>query len=132
MVETQEGFLLSRSPQSTLAGSWTGRSTIGSSNGSPNGPSLVSSPPTTPLGGENDAWDLIFQDVGHVDRLKMTAGDGSRAKNGLLPSLCPAKNTISGVHISAVSHFFHSFFPHVVFLSLIVSTKNFYFSSINL
>ncbi|XP_019192214.1 PREDICTED: uncharacterized protein LOC109186611 isoform X2 [Ipomoea nil] len=100
----EKGFVLSRSPQSTLAhvGSCTGRSS-GSSNGSPNGPSLVSSPPTTPLGAENDAWDLFFQDVGHVNRLKMTAGDGSTAKNRCLPDLPPAKlvnNTVSGVRIS--------------------------------
>nr|GLL20899.1 uncharacterized protein LOC109186611 isoform X2 [Ipomoea trifida] len=101
----EKGFVLSRSPQSTLAqvGSWTGRSS-GSSNGSPNGPSLVSSPPTTPLGAENDAWDLLFQDVGNIDRLKMTAGNGSTtAKNRSLPDLPPANlinNSVSGVHIS--------------------------------
>ncbi|KAL3521153.1 hypothetical protein ACH5RR_019302 [Cinchona calisaya] len=71
----EKAGVLSGSPQSTLTqvGSWSGRSTM-SSNGSPNGPSQVSSPPTTPLGVVNDALDLIFQAAGQVARLKMNGG----------------------------------------------------------
>lgn len=73
----EKGMVLSSSPQSTLTqvGSWSGRSTV-SSSGSPNGPSQVCSPPTTPLGSKNDAWDLIYQAAGQVARLKVNAGDG--------------------------------------------------------
>ncbi|XVE99680.1 hypothetical protein REPUB_Repub03eG0221100 [Reevesia pubescens] len=60
---------LASSPQSTLSGlgSWSA-----SSNGSPNGPSQVPSPPTTPFGAQNDTWDLIFAAAGQVARLKMS------------------------------------------------------------
>lgn len=70
-------MVLSGSPQSTLSGigSWSGRSTI-SSNGSPNGPSQVPSPPTTPFGANNDTWDLISAAAGQVARLKMS-GEGT-------------------------------------------------------
>ncbi|KAA8534148.1 hypothetical protein F0562_031659 [Nyssa sinensis] len=74
--------VLSGSPQSTLSvvGSWSGRSAV-SSNGSPNGPSQVSSPPTTPLSPKNDAWDLIYAAAGEVSRLKM---NGVGPPNGRL------------------------------------------------
>ncbi|XVE69316.1 hypothetical protein DITRI_Ditri09bG0142500 [Diplodiscus trichospermus] len=60
---------LSSSPQSTLSGlgSWSA-----SGNGSPNGPSQVPSPPTTPFGAQNDTWDLIYAAAGQVARLKMS------------------------------------------------------------
>ncbi|XP_022743117.1 uncharacterized protein LOC111294178 [Durio zibethinus] len=60
--------VLASSPQSTLSGlgSWSA-----SSNGSPNGPSQVPSPPTTPFGAQNDTWDLIYAAAGQVARLKM-------------------------------------------------------------
>ncbi|XP_057981760.1 uncharacterized protein LOC131167042 [Malania oleifera] len=63
----EKTWILSGSPQSTLSGlgSWSGCS------GSPNGPSQVSSPPTTPLGINNDAWDVIYAAAGQVARLKM-------------------------------------------------------------
>ncbi|CDP19646.1 unnamed protein product [Coffea canephora] len=82
----EKAWALSGSPQSTLTqvGSWSGRSTM-SSNGSPNGPSQVSSPPTTPLGVNDDAWDLIYQAAGQVERLKMNgSGDGPTRNPGLL------------------------------------------------
>ncbi|CAK9135685.1 unnamed protein product [Ilex paraguariensis] len=74
----EKSWVLSGSPQSTLSGlgCW-------SSNGSPDGPSKGSSPPTTPLGANNDAWDLIFQAAGQVSRLKMNS-DGSTKGRGLL------------------------------------------------
>ncbi|KAG8501442.1 hypothetical protein CXB51_003782 [Gossypium anomalum] len=60
---------LASSPQSTLSGflSWSA-----SSNGSPNGPSQVPSPPTTPFGAQNDSWDLIYAAAGQVARRKMS------------------------------------------------------------
>ena len=64
---------MSGSPQSTLSGigSW-------SSNGSPAAPSSqVPSPPTTPFGGQNDTWDLIYAAAGQVARLKMNSVDGA-------------------------------------------------------
>lgn len=56
---------LARSPQSTLSavGSW--------SRGSSKGPSQVSSPPTTPLTENTDAWDLLYAAAGEVVRLEM-------------------------------------------------------------
>ncbi|KAJ8535451.1 hypothetical protein K7X08_023171 [Anisodus acutangulus] len=61
------------SPQSTLAqiGSWSG-----SSNGSP-------SPPTTPLGAQNDAWNLIYEAAGQVAKLKMHGGFGLTKNQGI-------------------------------------------------
>lgn len=65
----QRSWAVAGSPESTLSGigSWSV-----SSNGSPNGSSLVSSPPTTPFGGQNDTWDLISAAAGQVARLKMS------------------------------------------------------------
>lgn len=82
-------MVLSRSPQSTLSGigNWCARSTI-SSDGSPNGPSQVPSPPTTPFGVNNDTWDLIYEAAGQVAKLKMNGEEtkfGNRGK-GLLGS----------------------------------------------
>ncbi|XWS74889.1 hypothetical protein CRYUN_Cryun01aG0037100 [Craigia yunnanensis] len=60
---------LASSPQSILSGlgSWSA-----SGNGSPNGPSQVPSPPTTPFGAQNDTWDLIYAAAGQVARLKIS------------------------------------------------------------
>nr|DAD28352.1 TPA_asm: hypothetical protein HUJ06_029820 [Nelumbo nucifera] len=71
-TESDEEDYLAGSPQSTLCtvGSWSGRSG-GSSRGSPNGPSQVSSPPSTPLNGKDDAWDLLNAAAGQVVRMKM-------------------------------------------------------------
>ncbi|KAJ4719924.1 TIP41-like protein [Melia azedarach] len=65
----ERSWAVAGSPESTLSGigSWSV-----SSNGSPNGSSLVSSPPTTPFGGQNDTWDLISAAAGQVARLKMS------------------------------------------------------------
>ncbi|XP_004307591.1 PREDICTED: uncharacterized protein LOC101311909 [Fragaria vesca subsp. vesca] len=71
--EKQPEWVMSGSPQSTLSGigSW-------SSNGSPAAPSSqVPSPPTTPFGGQNDTWDLIYAAAGQVARLKMNSVDGA-------------------------------------------------------
>ncbi|KAK6145422.1 hypothetical protein DH2020_022242 [Rehmannia glutinosa] len=78
--------VMSTSPQSTLAHVWSssGRSAGWSSNGSPNG---VTSPPTTPFGGENDSvGDLIYRAAGQVAKLKLDSGDvpGPTKRNGLL------------------------------------------------
>ncbi|XWS56652.1 hypothetical protein CRYUN_Cryun09bG0104100 [Craigia yunnanensis] len=60
--------VLASSPQSTLSGlgSWSA-----SSNGSPDGPSQVPSPPTL-FCAQNDYWDLIYAAAGQVARLKMS------------------------------------------------------------
>ncbi|XP_061998451.1 uncharacterized protein LOC133715809 [Rosa rugosa] len=71
--EKQPEWVMSGSPQSTLSGigSW-------SCNGSPAGPSSqVPSPPTTPFGGQNDTWDLIYAAAGQVARLKMNSVEGA-------------------------------------------------------
>ncbi|XP_077216613.1 uncharacterized protein LOC143851155 isoform X2 [Tasmannia lanceolata] len=57
--------VLAGSPQSTLCTS------LGSSRGSSNGPSLVSSPPTTPLEEKNDAWELLYAAAGQVVKMEM-------------------------------------------------------------
>lgn len=107
--------MLSGSPQSTLVqvGSWSGRSTI-SSNGSPNGPSQVSSPPTTPLGVNNDPWDLIYQAAGQVARLKINGGDGDgRTRNPGL--LVPPRSFTTPLRNSSPSALYH---PQVSIISL--------------
>ncbi|XP_044480172.1 uncharacterized protein LOC123206943 [Mangifera indica] len=68
-----ESWVMAGSPESSLSGigSWSV-----SSGGSPNGSSsLVSSPPTTPFGDENNTWDLISAAAGQVARLKMSNED---------------------------------------------------------
>ncbi|XP_010256748.1 PREDICTED: uncharacterized protein LOC104597057 isoform X2 [Nelumbo nucifera] len=71
-TDNHKTWAMAGSPQSTLCavGSWSGRSG-GSSRGSPNGPSQVSSPPSTPLNGKEDAWDLLSAAAGQVVRMKM-------------------------------------------------------------
>ncbi|XP_042518344.1 uncharacterized protein LOC122092090 isoform X2 [Macadamia integrifolia] len=71
-TENSKARGLSGSPQSALCGveSWSAYS-AGSSRGSPNGPSQASSPPSTPMNGKNDAWDLLFAAAGQVVRMKM-------------------------------------------------------------
>ncbi|KAL6980620.1 hypothetical protein U1Q18_022260 [Sarracenia purpurea var. burkii] len=80
----EKSWALASSPESTLSavGSWSGQSAV-SSAGSPDGPSQVPSPTTTPLGGQNDAWDLIFAAAGQVAMLKMNA-EGPPRGRGLL------------------------------------------------
>lgn len=65
---TNNSKIMGTSPQSTLsdAGAWSA-----SSRGSPNGPSQVSSPPSTPLDqSKDDAWDLLYAAAGQVGRMK--------------------------------------------------------------
>ncbi|KAL5567643.1 hypothetical protein UlMin_024218 [Ulmus minor] len=78
-------FVLSGSPQSTLTG-------IGSWSGSPNGPSQVTSPPTTPFGAKNDTWDLIYAAAGEVARLKMSGEEPKLGQQGR-GLLGPARST---------------------------------------
>ncbi|GLT93021.1 hypothetical protein SLE2022_108280 [Rubroshorea leprosula] len=75
----KNGFMAS-SPQSTLSGigSWSV-----SGNRSPNSSSQVPSPPMTPFGAQNDAWDLIYAAAGQVARLKMN-GEAPKCNNGAL------------------------------------------------
>lgn len=60
--------VMATSPQSTLcdSGIWSA-----SNEGSPKGPSQVSSPPSTPLEhGKDDAWDILYAAAGQVGRMK--------------------------------------------------------------
>lgn len=113
LLETMKSWLLSGSPQSTLArvGSWSGMS-AGSSNGarSPNGPSQISSP-TTPLAVKSDAWDLILQAAGQVARLKMRAGDELPGTRTFAP--LPPVNPHAAVQNVRVSHFPELLLPPV-------------------
>ncbi|KAF8395193.1 hypothetical protein HHK36_019135 [Tetracentron sinense] len=70
--ENPKTWVSAGSPQSTLSavGSWSGCST-GSSRESPNGPSQVSSPLSTPMNGKEDPWDLLYAAAGQVVRMKM-------------------------------------------------------------
>eukprot|EP01018_Ginkgo_biloba_P034395 Gb_34578 [translate_table: standard] len=73
--DSNKSTILARSPQSTLSavGSWSACSLgSGNSTGSSKGPSQVSSPPTTPLTEQSDAWDLLYAAAGEVVRLKMS------------------------------------------------------------
>ncbi|KAK5795531.1 hypothetical protein PVK06_036799 [Gossypium arboreum] len=70
MDKNEKNGALASSPRSTLSG--LGGCWSSSSNGSPNGPSQVPSPPTTPFGPQNDTWDLIYAAAGQVARLKMS------------------------------------------------------------
>ncbi|XP_009758884.1 uncharacterized protein [Nicotiana sylvestris] len=97
--QIEKNWVHSGSPQSTLAqiGSWSVRSS-GSSDGSPNGLSQVSSPPTSPLGAQNDAWNLIYQAAGQVARMKMH-GWFRPTRNQGLPG--PPRSVHHPVHTSA-------------------------------
>ncbi|KAI3988767.1 hypothetical protein MKX01_016338 [Papaver californicum] len=81
--EKPKTWFLSGSPQSTLSevGScWSGGSG-GSSRGSPtNGPSQVSSPPTTPINEKDDAWELLYAAAGQVARMKVN-DEGTKQQN---------------------------------------------------
>ncbi|KAH0465096.1 hypothetical protein IEQ34_005199 [Dendrobium chrysotoxum] len=60
--------IMATSPQSTLcdSGIWSA-----SNEGSPNGPSQVSSPPSTPLEQrKDDAWEILYAAAGQVGRMK--------------------------------------------------------------
>ncbi|GKU92037.1 hypothetical protein SLEP1_g5818 [Rubroshorea leprosula] len=100
--KTEKSGVMASSPQSTLSGigSWSV-----SSNGSPNGPSQAPSPPTTPFGAQNDAWDLIYEAAGQVARLKMSGEAPKCNHNGHYGRALPrtqnqslTKNPISGLY----------------------------------
>ncbi|GLT89115.1 hypothetical protein SLE2022_071130 [Rubroshorea leprosula] len=100
--KTEKSGVMASSPQSTLSGigSWSV-----SSNGSPNGPSQAPSPPTTPFGAQNDAWDLIYEAAGQVARLKVSGEAPKCNHNGHHGRALPrtqnqslAKNPISGLY----------------------------------
>lgn len=81
--------IMGTSPQSTLsdAGAWSA-----SSRGSPNGPSQVSSPPSTPLDQNiDDAWDLLYAAAGQVGKLKQNE-QSSHGRGLLIPPKKPLAN----------------------------------------
>ncbi|KAL5709368.1 hypothetical protein ACHQM5_020067 [Ranunculus cassubicifolius] len=71
-TENPKTRVMAGSPQSPLCGigSWSGKSSS-SSRGSPNGPSQVSSPPSTPLNVKDDAWDLLYAAAGQVKKMQL-------------------------------------------------------------
>ncbi|XP_068636112.1 uncharacterized protein [Aristolochia californica] len=84
--------VMAGSPQSTLCAvdCWNSSSQDSSQN-SPNGPSQVSSPPSTPLNHKEDAWDLLYAAAGQVVRMKMNdEGPGTRGRGLLGPPKKPA------------------------------------------
>ncbi|KAF9597935.1 hypothetical protein IFM89_022753 [Coptis chinensis] len=93
--ENPKTRVMAGSPESTLCGlgSWAG-----SSRGSPNGPSMVSSPPSTPLNGGEDAWDLLYAAAGEVVRMRLNE-EGSKFGRGLLavPQNPTPKNSTANV-----------------------------------
>lgn len=81
--------IMAGSPQSTLSPwSYSGR-------GSPNGPSLVSSPPSSPLEQQKeDPWDMLYEAAGQV--LRMRLHEQSAQSRGLLgPPRMPSSQPIS-------------------------------------
>ncbi|KAK8491078.1 hypothetical protein V6N13_122019 [Hibiscus sabdariffa] len=76
LEKNEKNGALASSPRSTLSelGYWSS-----SSNNSPNGPSQVPSPPTTPFSAQNDTWNLIYAAAGQVARLKMSNFSHGRA-----------------------------------------------------
>ncbi|KAK3230992.1 hypothetical protein Dsin_002873 [Dipteronia sinensis] len=105
----EKSWVMSGSPESTLSGigSWSM-----SSSDSPNGSSLVSSPPATPFSCQNDTWDLISAAAGQVARLKMSNEALNKHNNinthgrGLI---APPKTTNS-VHV-IINPNFGGFYP---------------------
>lgn len=79
--ENRKGWSLAGSPQSTLCSALGGCDcNQGSSRGSPNGPSRVSSPPEASR--TDGAWDLLYAAAGEVARIRMAeSGTGFRSKN---------------------------------------------------
>ncbi|XP_008801364.1 uncharacterized protein LOC103715497 isoform X2 [Phoenix dactylifera] len=93
------------SPQSTLS-PW-----LASGRGSPSGPSLVSSPPSSPLEERtDDPWDMLYEAAGQVMRLRLN--EQSVYGRGLLgpprmpsPPICaPSKNTNPSVNANPGYH----------------------------
>ncbi|GAB4831858.1 hypothetical protein Ancab_005874 [Ancistrocladus abbreviatus] len=104
----EKPWVLGTSPQSTLTGfgNWCNRS----GNGSPNGPSQVPSPPTTPSEvTERDPWELIYAAAGQVARMKLNAQQAqiNHQARGLLgaptpinPSPVPKNPNINALYSS--------------------------------
>ncbi|PSS32647.1 3-phosphoshikimate 1-carboxyvinyltransferase [Actinidia chinensis var. chinensis] len=71
--ETRKTYAMASSPQSTLCSAIGGYGyKEGSSRGSPNCPSLVSSPPASEAVSRSDAaWDLLYAAAGEVARMRM-------------------------------------------------------------
>lgn len=90
VYENQKAWAMSGSPQSTLTsfmGGYNGYKE-GSSRGSPNGPSLSTSPPqAAPLNRSDASWNLLYAAAGEVARMRMTAANegfgGYYQKDGL-------------------------------------------------
>ncbi|KAK3226265.1 hypothetical protein Dsin_006127 [Dipteronia sinensis] len=108
-----KGFFLSGSPQSTLCSIGSGCGCKqGSSRGSPNCQSLVSSPPGT--------WDLLYAAAGEVARMRMcedSYGGHRYSRGGLLgggPPGPPRKQ--SPVSVPVKNHH-QNFIDHVGFFS---------------
>ncbi|XP_031484627.1 uncharacterized protein LOC116253819 [Nymphaea colorata] len=76
----QKVAVMAGSPQSTLCRSLDSSGSQGGSNG----PSQVSSPPSTPLNQEDDAWDLLSAAAGQVVRMKMNEEGEKYQGRGLL------------------------------------------------
>lgn len=92
----EKSGVMASSPQSTLSGigSWSV-----SSNGSPNGPSQVSSPPMTPFSAQNDAsWDLISAAAGQVARLKISSEAPKCSNDALYGRAFSNNNPTSGLY----------------------------------
>ncbi|KAK9683374.1 hypothetical protein RND81_10G135600 [Saponaria officinalis] len=93
---SERPWVFSTSPQSTLSGfggGWSNTNRSGfSSNGSPNGPSRVPSPPLTPELQNDAAWDLLYEAAGQVARLKMNAIAAQLTTNGG-GLLCPPRHS---------------------------------------
>ncbi|XP_020526619.1 uncharacterized protein LOC18440207 isoform X2 [Amborella trichopoda] len=104
---------LSGSPQSTLCGigSWSGCSNASNgSRGSSNGPSQVSSPPSTPLNHKEDAWNLLYEAAGQVVRLKMNDEASKLHSRGLLgPPKRPGSINKCASHVKPPAY--QAFFP---------------------
>ncbi|KAG9453217.1 hypothetical protein H6P81_006121 [Aristolochia fimbriata] len=91
--------VMAGSPQSTLCAvdCWNSHSQ-GSSRNSPNGPSQVSSPPSTPLNHKEDAWDLLYAAAGQVVRMKMNDEAPRSHGRGLLGP--PRKPASTGYYLN--------------------------------
>ncbi|KAI8556768.1 hypothetical protein RHMOL_Rhmol05G0281000 [Rhododendron molle] len=71
--ENQKPWAMAGSPQSTLSSFMGGYQREGSSRGSPNGPSLGTSPPqAAPLNRSDTAWSLLYAAAGEVARMRMS------------------------------------------------------------
>ncbi|KAB1200267.1 hypothetical protein CJ030_MR0G007693 [Morella rubra] len=107
--EDSKAWVVSGSPQSTLCEVGTGCGCRqGSSHGSPNGPSQVSSPPAT--------WDLLYAAAGEVARMRMNEeAYGLTHGRGLLGPLrkpSPATVPVKGNTNADIGYFPHQSLSH--------------------